>query len=266
MKRNFFPLIALLAGFGVVIYGIVGGGGVISAFIDFPSLFIVLGGSLGALAIVYPLSTIKKIPKLFGVVLSESATSLKALPDIFKQLSQKTKTQGGRGVLELESSLDEIDDEFFKRGIQMVMDGADADKIRTVLEADLDALEERHSTNQAMLAKWSTLAPGFGMIGTVIGLIVMLGDLGGGADELGAGMATALITTFYGSVFQNLIFDPLTENLKKKTGEEVFFRRVMIEGLVLLQGGVNPSVLKEQLVVYLSPSERAEVLSEERGE
>lgn len=254
MKKNFLPLIAIICGIAVVLYGIFGGGGSIGMFIDIASLFIVIVGSFCALAIVYPLSALKKIPKLFGALLSEQSISLVELPVLFESLSQQAKKDG---VLALESRLGEIDNDFIRRGIQMIVDGAEGEEIRRTLEAELDALETRHGLNHELMGKWAELAPAFGMIGTVVGLIIMLGDLGGDASALGAGMAVALITTFYGSFFQNIFFAPIAANLKVKTAAEVNLKQVVIEGVLMIQAGTNPRSVYENLCSYLSPAERA---------
>lgn len=253
MKKNFFSLIAMVAGIGVVIYGIIGGGGTIGMFIDFPSLFIVLVGSMSSVAIIYPLSDLKKIPKLFNAMLTESVMQLKDLPPLFEEIAQQARKEG---ILSLESKLDEISDDFIKRGIQMVVDGAEAEELRQVLETEITAVETRHGKNHAMIGKWAELAPAFGMIGTVVGLIIMLGDLGGDPAALGAGMAVALITTLYGSFFQNIFLMPLTDNLKVKTANEIFLREVMIEGIIMIQNGTNPRAVRDKLSCYLSPAER----------
>lgn len=264
MKRNFFSLIALLAGIGVIIFGIVGGGGKFASFIDVASFFIVIGGAIAALGIIYPLKDIKKIPKLFGILIRESVITIAELPEMFEQFGIAVK-QGG--LLKLEEPIKEIEDDFLKRGLQLAVDGMDADYIRTALEAELEAIEERHGANHGMIGKLSALAPAFGMLGTVVGLIIMLGDLGGDASDLGAGMATALITTLYGSFFQNLFFDPLAENLKKKTAEEIQYKQVVIEGIIMIQSGENPRAIKDKLAAYLSATERAKLFADaERGE
>lgn len=265
MKKNFFPLIATLAGLGVMAFGIISGAkGDMTKFvmfIDIPSFVIVILGSLVGTAIIYPLSDLKKLPKLWGVMLSEPAVKLEELPSLFESISQQARKDG---ILSLEAKLEEIEDDFIRRGIQMVVDGAEAEELRQVLETEVGALEFRHGQNQAMIGKWAELAPAFGMIGTVLGLILMLGDLGGDASELGSGMAVALITTLYGSAFQNLIFAPLGENLKVKTAKEVFVREVMIEGIIMIQNGTNPRSVYDKLATYLSPTERA-ALSESGG-
>lgn len=261
MKKNFFPLIAIAAGIGVVAYGIFGGGGNIQMFIDIPSLIIVIGGSLASIAIIYPLSDLKKIPKFFGVMMTEPAVQLKDLPPLFESISQQARKDG---ILSLESKLEEIEDDFIRRGIQMVVDGSEAEELRQVLETEVGAVEYRHGKNHAMIGKWAELAPAFGMIGTVIGLIIMLGDLGGDASALGAGMAVALITTLYGSFVQNVFLVPLTDNLKTKSAQEIFVREVMIEGIIMIQNGTNPRSVYDKLATYLSPAERI-ALSESSG-
>ncbi|HAX72548.1 MAG TPA: motility protein A [Firmicutes bacterium] len=254
MKKDFFPLIAMLLGIGIIFFGIFDSGGTIMMFISISSLLIVLVGSLCALAIVYPLKDLKKIPKLFLILTSDQKYDLVEMVNQFEQLSMQAKREG---ILSLENKLPDIEDEFVVNGLQLVIDGSEAEEIRRALNTELDALEGRHEHLQGVLAKWGSLAPGFGMLGTVIGLIVMLGDLGAGDPEsLGAGMATALITTFYGSFFQNLIFDPVTENLRQKTAKEIMFKGIILEGVVMIQSGVNPRVVKDTLATYLSPEEK----------
>lgn len=256
MKKNFFSLIAIIAGIAVVVYGIIGGGGNIGMFIDIPSFIIVIVGSLASVAIIYPLNDLKKIPKLFGVMMTEPSVSLKELPPLFESIAQQARKEG---VLSLEAMLEDIQDDFIRRGIQMVVDGSEAEELRQVLETEIGAVEYRHGKNQALVGKWAELAPAFGMIGTVVGLIIMLGDLGGDASALGAGMAVALITTLYGSFFQNIVLMPLTDHLKRKTAEEVFMREVMVEGVVMIQNGTNPRSVYEKLATYLSPAEKNEI-------
>lgn len=263
MKKNFFPLIAMVGGIGVVIYGIIGGGGNIISFISVSSLFIVIIGSLCSLGIIYPLSMLKNIPKLFTAMLSEQTVSLVELPPLFESLSQQAKKDG---VLALESKLAEIDNDFIRRGLQMVVDGTEGEEIRQALEAELDAMETRHGKNQEMIGKWAELAPAFGMIGTVVGLIIMLGDLGGDAASLGAGMAVALVTTFYGSFFQNIFFAPMAANLKVKTSDEVNLKQAIVEGILMIQGGTNPRTVYDNLCSYLSPSERLLLNGEKTSE
>ncbi|MGL4338003.1 MAG: motility protein A [Turicibacter sp.] len=258
MKRNYFPLLAMLIGIGVIFFGIYDADGQLMMFVSVASLFIVIGGSFAALAISFPISQLKKIPKLLGILVSEQIYNLVDVTNIFEQLSLKSRKDG---ILSLEDELGEIEDVFMRRGLQMVIDGAEGEEIREILTTELQVLEDRHSLNQEVFSKWGALAPGFGMLGTIIGLIIMLGSMSN-PDDLGAGMATALITTFYGSFFSNLIFDPIAENLRKKTEKELIFKTVMIEGILMIQSGINPRMVKDKLSTYLSPEEKEFVVQE----
>lgn len=260
MKKNMFPIISLLIGIGVVFYGIMDSGGNIMMFISVSSLLIVLGGSLAALAIIYPLKDIKNLPKILGSLIAAPNYNLVEVIVLLEDLSQKARKGG---VLSLESEVAEIEDPFLKKGLQLVIDGSEADEVKQILTTEIEAIEMRHENNQAMISKWGALAPGFGMIGTVIGLIVMLGDLSTDPAALGAGMATALITTFYGSFFSNLLFDPIAANLSNKTAEEVLFKDIMIQGIVMIQSGANPRLIKDSLATYLSPAERESLVTTE---
>ena len=260
MKKNMFPLIAMLIGIGVVFFGIMDSGGNVMMFISVSSLLIVLGGSFAALAVIYPLKYIKNLPKILGAVMSEPNYNLADLIILLEDLSQKSRKGG---VLSLESEVDQIEDPFLKKGLQLVIDGSEADEVKQILTTEIDAIEMRHETNQSIISKWGALAPGFGMIGTVIGLIVMLGDLSTDPTALGAGMATALITTFYGSFFANLLFEPVAANLAMKTADEVLFKNIMIQGIVMIQSGANPRLIKDSLMTYLPPAEREALMKAE---
>lgn len=259
MKKNMFPLISMVVGIGVVFFGIMDSGGNVMMFISVSSLLIVLGGSLAALAIIYPLKDIKKLPKILGSVIAAPSYDLGEIILLLEDISQKARKGG---VLSLESEVASIEDQFLQKGLQLVIDGSEADEVQQILTTEIDAIEMRHENNQAMISKWGALAPGFGMIGTVIGLIIMLGNLSTDPTELGAGMATALITTFYGSFFSNLLFDPIAANLAMKTAEEVLFKNIMMQGIVMIQSGANPRLIKDSLVTYLPPAEREALITD----
>lgn len=260
MKKNMFPVISMLVGIGVVFFGIMDSGGNVMMFISISSLLIVLGGSLAALAIIYPLKDIKNLPKILGALTAAPNYDLVDLIVLLEDLSQKARKGG---VLSLESEVADIEDPFLKKGLQLVIDGSEADEVKQILTTEIDAIEMRHEGNQAMISKWGALAPGFGMIGTVIGLIIMLGNLSTDPTELGAGMATALITTFYGSFFSNLLFDPVAGSLALKTADEVLFKNIMIQGIVMIQSGANPRLIKDSLMTYLPPAERESLMTTE---
>ena len=137
----------------------------------------------------------------------------------------------------------------------MVVDGIEPEVIREIMELDLGTVENEQKTSEGIFRTWGELAPGFGMLGTLIGLIIMLSDLED-PGKIGAGMATALITTFYGSLLANLVLMPIANNIKTQAEEELFTMEMIIDGVLAIQSGVNPRIVEERLIAYLSPEER----------
>jgi chemotaxis protein MotA len=147
----------------------------------------------------------------------------------------------------------------------MVVDCIDPDGIREILELKMGTTEQRHRMGQSIFSKWGELAPAFGMLGTLTGLIIMLSDLQD-ASAIGSGMAVALITTFYGSFLANMIFIPIANNLGVQTDEEMFTKEMTIEGILQIQAGTNPRILEEKLMTYLSPEEQLQMKTARVGE
>jgi chemotaxis protein MotA len=147
-----------------------------------------------------------------------------------------------------------MENEYLIQGIQMVMDGVEPEMIRNVLELKIDTMERRHSAGQEVFTRWGELAPAFGMIGTLIGLIVMLADLED-PSSIGIGMATALLTTFYGALLANLVFIPIASNLNEQSNAEIFTAEMVIDGILEIQAGTNPRIIEEKLRTYLAPDE-----------
>ena len=169
-----------------------------------------------------------------------------------------------QGLLALDNQVAEIENEFLADSIKMVIDGMDPENIREILETKMDNMEDRHSVGQNIFLKWSDLAPGFGMLGTLIGLINMLGSLTD-PSAIGSGMAVALVTTFYGSLMANLIFIPIAQNLQSRTQLEVTVSEMVMEGVLAIQSGQNPRVIEQKLESYLdgiATKERPEPLLE----
>ena len=251
MKRNKTPTIGLLAGLALVIWSITMDGD-INNFIHIPSFIITVLGSFCALLICFPPKTIKNLPNTFKALWFTPKGNNIELVLLFSELAKKARRDG---LLALEDDINELDNEFLVSGLQMVVDGVEPHNIKEILEIKLDAIERRHRMGQDVLLKWGELAPAFGMLGTLIGLIIMLAKLDD-ASTIGAGMATALITTFYGSLFANLIFIPIASNLGEQTDEEMYIGQMIIDGILEIQAGSNPRLLEEKLMAYLSPSEQ----------
>jgi chemotaxis protein MotA len=216
------------------------------------SLVMVFFGALGAGLMAYRKSDLAGCVKsaLYAIKGAppepdEAITQMAGLADVARK----------EGMLALETKLPEITDDFLRRGLQLVVDGLDADQVREVLDIDLTAVDERH---QLAIGFWKALggyAPTFGMLGTVIGLINMLGNLSDPA-ALGLGMSMALLTTLYGVMFANLIFLPIASKLERLNALELGAREVILDGILAIQAGTSPRVLVERLETFLPPARR----------
>lgn len=243
------PLIGIALGIGLLVWSITSGGP-IAAFIDAPSLVITLGGSFSALLVSFPLTDLKKVPNVLKQLLLQSEIKEEELIATVVDISKKTRSQG---ILAIENDIKELDNEMLVYGLEMVVDGSDPEDIREIMEIKAENIEKRHSVGQNIFNKWGELAPGFGMLGTLIGLIIMLGQLTD-PSTIGSGMATALITTFYGSLLANMIFLPIATNLKIQTEAEMQLCEMAIEGVLSIQAGQNPRVIEQKLRSYLPAS------------
>ena len=255
MKKNLYPLVAMFAGVTLVLISIAMSGNLMS-FWSMSSLIITLMGSLCALAISYPLEDLKTIPAALKKITENSEANLFELVELFTELARKARKDG---LLALEDQLDLIEDEFIVRCVRMVIDGMEPEVIKHVMEIEIETTQDRHKVAQDIFQTWGELAPAFGMIGTLIGLIVMLSRLED-ASAIGSGMAVALVTTFYGSFFANLVLLPIATNLRIKTRTEIYRREMIVVGIMEIQSGTNPRVLEEMILTYLNPKERREYI------
>jgi chemotaxis protein MotA len=167
-------------------------------------------------------------------------------------------------LLALENKVAGVKDVFLAKSIQLLVDGTDADGLRTILERDIENIRQRHSIGKGILESMGTVAPAFGMMGTLIGLVLMLRDLED-PSKIGVGMATALITTFYGVLLANLVCLPMGGKLELRSKEETLLKELMLEGIVSIQSGDNPNIVEEKLTIYLSPAQRKRSTSEDSG-
>ena len=222
-------------------------------FIHVPSILIVLGGTFAATLINYPLQSVLAVSKILKNVFMEKS---KDPNEIIKILVDLAETARREGLLALEDTAYQMDDDFLKKGILLIVDGTDPELVRTILETELAFLEDRHRTGQSIFETMGALAPAFGMIGTLIGLIQMLKNLQD-PDAIGPGMAVALITTFYGALLSNFVFVPIAGKLKVRSNEEILLKEVMVEGMLSIQAGENPRIIEEKLKAFLSPKLRS---------
>jgi chemotaxis protein MotA len=251
-------------GFFVLIVGIIvagGGVGSLIGFVSISSVFITIGGSFAAIMVS---NTLSRTLGLMKVVMN--AVRVKPLEEgrIISMIVTFSEKARREGLLALEDDLDELEDDFLRKGIQLVVDGTDPEIIRNIMETELNHMQARHLDGIKIFEDWGALAPAFGMIGTLIGLIIMLANIED-KSAIGPGMATALITTLYGAVLGNLVFIPLANKLSWVNNQEVLLREIMIEGTLSIQSGDNPRIVKEKLISFLPPDVRAQV-EEEAGE
>ncbi|MDZ4133033.1 MAG: MotA/TolQ/ExbB proton channel family protein [Dethiobacteria bacterium] len=226
--------------------------GDLRAFWNPSGIMITVGGSFGALMVNFRLDEMKSVLQVTRKVFVRQDDSIIDLHTRFVQLAQKARREG---LLVLEDELDQIDDQFLRNGLQMVIDGFEPDNIRNILDAELSSLEGRHELGQSLYRAWGNFAPAFGMIGTLIGLVMMLAKLDD-PSAIGPGMAVALLTTLYGSLLANLIFLPMAGKLAIYSNEEIRLKEIIVEALLALQSGINPRLLQEQIKSYFSPAEK----------
>ena len=245
-------IIGIVGGAAMIVMSVLTSGGTLGGIIDIPSVFMTVGGSYMALFILAPL---KKCLGLFGVM----GKAFK-IPDFGEKtivqnmvaLSEKARREG---ILALEEGLEDLDDPFMKSGLRLVVDGTDGVVIRTIMENELSQMEARHMGWINIINQWGGFAPGFGMMGTVLGLIGMLRNLED-KSSLGPNMAVALITTLYGSMMANWLISPFGQNLLAQNADEVKVKEMIIEGVLSIQAGDNPRILAMKLLTYLDPVSR----------
>jgi len=239
-------------GMGLILWGILFGGNALTLYWDMPSLVIVIGGSFAGMLAMSPISRITMLGKLFGVFMNLQVYNKE---EIISQLVAFSESARKEGLLSLDDALNDVEDDFLRGGMRLVVDGSDPDVIKSVLYSDLDKIEGRHQKGIDFFGNWGTLGPAFGMIGTLVGLIGMMANLED-ISSVGKNMGVALITTFYGSILANLFLIPIQKKLEDKHSDEMLVKEIMVEGILSIQAGDNPRILEQKLYTFLSPDER----------
>lgn len=260
--------ITLIIGWVLGIFLIINGIGTdkLGNFMDTDSVIIVVGGTLAALIASFPFRTLKQVPKHIKVVLGGK----KYNPEkVIGTLVEMATIARKNGLLALEDMATAAKDPFLKQSIMLVVDAMDAEKIREMLENQVAVMEMRHDEDVSLYERGSQIAPAFGMIGTLVGLVNMLKGMnleGDGASSLGEDMSVALITTFYGCVLAHLIFSPMSRKLRIRHDEELLYKQIIIEGALSIQAGDNPKYLEEKLLSYLAQARQKKILKQrEKG-
>ncbi len=238
--------IALIAG------SIAVGSAPFSAFIDVPSVLVVIGGSFGATLICFPLKTLLSAPLVTKKIFLNKAEHI---PDLIEQLVSLAETARRDGLLALEARLGEVENNFIRLGIQMAVDGTRPEVIEDIMRTEMDAVATRHRDGKSMMDQLGKFAPAYGMIGTLMGLIMMLSDMSD-PSKIGSGMAVALITTLYGAIVANVMFIPFAEKLGFINKQEMFSLEIIVRGIMAIQSGENPRVVEQKLNTFLPPKLR----------
>ncbi len=247
-------MIGILMAFGLVFVGIQLGGS-IASFIEPISILIVFGGTVGIILVSYSLKTLLSV---FGVFMKTVIYKVPSPADVVETLLSYSQAVRRDGLLALESELGSVDNDFLEHGLRMAIDGHDPEFIEEVLYLEIDKANERHLLGAEIFANLGAYAPAMGMIGTLIGLVLMLQNMSD-PSTIGPAMAVALLTTFYGALLANLVFLPISNKLKVYNKEEIALREMIVVGLLSLVKGENPRLAEEKLLRYLPPNQRISV-------
>jgi chemotaxis protein MotA len=245
-------LIGILVSFGLVIVSIMMGGEG-AWFVNAPSVMIVFGGTMGATLLAYPLGDVLSVFNVAKNVFMHKSQSASELIPLISGFAKKARQEG---ILSFESQLSEIEDPFLVKGIQMAIDGMESSAIDDVMTTEITYLEERHRLGSEIFATMGTFAPAVGMLGTIIGLVQMLMQMED-PSQIGAPMAVALLTTFYGTLLANLLFLPVAGKLKTRSKQEVLIKQMVVEGVLSIQSGDNHRVVEQKLKAFIAPKARA---------
>jgi len=227
-------------------------GGDINYFVNTPSLIMVVGGSATLTFFCFPMRTVKQIATY--VKKGFFGTSL-PIEKLIEDMVSYAEIARRDGILSLENVAKDIEDQFIVRGIQMAVDGTDPELIEQILNNELDNLVERHTMGRAVMDSLGKYAPALGMIGTLVGLVIMLQNMDD-PSAIGPGMAVAILTTMYGAIIANAFALPMSDRLARRSAEEVLYKTIIIKGVMSIQSGDNPRIVEQKLRTFLPPSQR----------
>ncbi|HRJ43641.1 MAG: motility protein A [Caldilineaceae bacterium] len=244
---NPLALGGLLIAFGGIVFVIIVAGSSPAALWDLSSFVLVLGGTVGITMMTLPSEDVIIALKLMGKAFANADAKYQDTINLFVELAEQARKDG---LLSLEERISRIDNPFIQKGMQLLVDGTDPNLIREMLEMDIEQLSNRHAKRYGVLELMGGYAPTMGMLGTVIGIIFTLANLTT-PDEIGAKVAIAFITTLYGALFANFLFLPIGGRLKQISKLEVSERELALEGMLAVQAGDNPQIVKQKLEAFL---------------
>ena len=220
-------------------------------FFDPSSVFVVIGGTVSAMLVGYPLLSLLTIQKPILITFTARERDPLQMIDQIVSLSEAARREG---LLSLENHLEEVDNPFLETGILMAVDGMAPEVVENIMNTEIDAVNNRHGYGKQMMSDLGKYCPAFGMIGTLIGLVLMLADMD--PDTIGAGMAVAILTTLYGAVLSNLVFLPWADKLGFINDQEMLVMEITLKGVIAIQSGENPRIIKQKLLMYIPPAKR----------
>lgn len=244
-------VIGIIAAFALVILAIMTGGGII-LFINIPSFIIVVGGTIGATLVHYPFKDVFRAAKVFQKTVFHKEQTAKDTISLLIGFADKARKEG---ILALESAMEQVDDPFIKKSLQMAVDGQESEDLSELLNREIDYVQERHESGAEIFVAMGTYAPALGMIGTLIGLVQMLQTMND-PSTIGPAMAVALLTTFYGAIIANIICMPVAGKLRLRSQEEVLHKTLIADGIRCILGGENPRVMEQRLHTFIPPKHR----------
>lgn len=250
---DIFLIIGVITGLLSVVVGMIVKGANVAVLLNPAAAIIIIVGTIAAVMNSYPKKEFLNIPKVLGVLFSDKGKDQPG--DLIRKLVELSQTARREGLLALEDFAENMDNEFMKRGIGMVVDGNEQDYIREVLDIEIESMEERHRLGASIFATAGGAAPTLGVLGAVIGLIGALGNLND-IEKLGHMIAAAFVATLYGIFFGYVICHPFSNRLKRKSHEEIKSMNLMLEGILSIQIGENPKAIETKLVGMLEPSDR----------
>jgi chemotaxis protein MotA len=245
-------IIGLILAVGLILASIALGNAPLTAFIDIPSILVVIGGAGAAALICFPLGSMLKTPVVaLKVLLNKTEDRL----SLIKQIVDLAETARRDGLLALETRVSEIENPLVRTGIQMAVDGSTPEVVEEVLRTEVEAISNRHREGKSIMEQLGRFAPAYGMIGTLMGLIMMLQDMSD-PSGIGAGMAVALITTLYGAIVANVFFSPFAEKLGILNRNEMISLEIAIRGVMAIQSGESPRAIDQKLKTFLPLKQR----------
>ena len=244
-------IIGILGGLSLVIVAMGWGGG-LSWFFDLPSLMIVMGGTFGAVLINYPFSTILKVVPAAKSIFMRKEANVQKIVNLFVEMAGVARREG---LLSLERMESQFKNPFLSKAIALILDGVDPADVEVILEAEMQSSEERYHIGADIFTTMGNFAPAMGLMGTLIGLIKMLMQMGD-PSKIGPAMSLALLTTFYGVILSNLVFLPAAGKLRVQSSHDALLKSLIMNGTLALQAGDHPRMMKQKLLSFIAPKER----------